>query len=282
MKGTPLCLVGLPGAGKTTFLAAFWAAVRDASEVGSCKITRWPKDAKYLQKIANEWFEGKVVERNPSSSMEPIELDVRSTAGTEFSLRIPDLSGEAFRDAAADRQIDPHVAALVADSELLLFFVSAATATVPISLADLTIDYDEDATPDEDVVEFDAKELETDLLNGELLQLLPGLTSTPEKPPPMVVIVSAWDTVDALGLKPTEWLDKEQPMFAQLLAEYRRNAPVGVIGMSAQGADYDKDPTVNRKPPAERPLVVTDHTRSTDIAAPLAWFDDLLRDHHGG
>jgi energy-coupling factor transporter ATP-binding protein EcfA2 len=282
VSGTRLCLVGLPGAGKTTFLAAFWAAVRDSSEVGSYKITRWPKDARYLQKIADEWFEGKVVERNPSSSMEPIELDVQSTAGTAFSLRVPDLSGEAFRDAAADRQIDPRVAALVAECELVLFFLSAATATVPISLADLAIDDEEEAEPDEEVADFDPDELETDVLNGELLQLLPALTPTPEAPPPMAVIVSAWDTVDRVGLTPTEWLDKEQPMFGQLLSEYRRNAPVAVIGISAQGADYDKDPTVARKPPAERPLVVTDHTRSTDITAPLAWFDDQLRDGHGG
>lgn len=276
MTATAVCFVGLPGAGKTTFLAAFWAACRAGEANAAYTITKFPHPAarKYLQKIAEAWFEARAVERNTSASWEPIELSLRSGSGSEFDLRVPDLSGEAFRDAAAERYVDQRVVDLVVDSDLILFFVNAATATVPLSLADIAPAATDDAAPDV-AVEFDPRALETDVLNAELLQMLPTLTETPERPPPLAVIVSAWDRVDVLGQSPEQWLDTNQPMFAQLLHEYRRRAPTSVVGISAQGGDYGTEPSVAQKKPSERPLVVTGTQRSHDIAMPLLWFAQL-------
>lgn len=276
MSETPVCLVGLPGAGKTTFLAAFWAATRDVPRPGAYSIVGFPADPTYLQKIADSWFDAKPVERNTTASVEPIELDLRAEGRMNLQLRVPDLNGESFRDAAAHRQIDKHVAELVGGSELILFFVNAATARTHVSLADMPPDPPSEKPPPP-YEEFDPKKLESDILNAELLHLLPQLVPTPERPPPIVVVVSAWDTVDALQQPPRTWLSRQQPMFAQTLDEYARRAQVQVIGVSAQGADYESTPGVAQKPPDERPLVVDGSTRSADIGLPFAWFDDLRR-----
>jgi len=282
MTATRVCFVGLPEAGKTTFLAAFWATCRHAgNHEPTFEIVRFPGPAarRYLQEIGDAWFEGRKVGRNTSGSWEPVELTLRTPSGQELDLVVPDLSGEAFRDVAAVRQIEQRVADLVAASTLLVFFVNAATASAHMSLADFAPGAEQAQRL---VVEFDAKELETDILNAELLQLLPMLTECSESPPPVAVVVSAWDTVDSLGVTPAQWLETNQPMFSQVLDEYARSAVVTVIGISAQGGDYDRDHGVTAKPPHDRPLVVTATARSTDIGAPFTWFARLPGSTDGG
>jgi GTPase SAR1 family protein len=276
----PICLVGLPGAGKTTFLAAFWASARDTSKPAGYTIAAFPADPTYLQRIAEPWFLGRVVDHNSSASFEATELVVHAEGRTDLLLRIPDLSGETFRDAAADRELDVRIADVIRESRLILFFVNAATATTPVSLADL--DADPGDAGEGAIREFEPKELETDVLNAELLHILQDLSPMPGHPPPVVVLVSAWDVVDEQGQTPAQWLDNNQPMFAQVVAEYGRLSAVTVMGISAQGADYAAHPEIVEKPPRQRPFVVTNDGRSTDVGQPLAWFNDLLHTNPNG
>jgi hypothetical protein len=274
MRDLTACFVGLPGAGKTTYLAALWAASRDPAN-GSFRVQRFPDPSTraYLQRIADQWFAGQVVERNASGSWEPVELSLESESSREVHLRIPDLSGEAFRDLAAERTLDDRILELVRVSDVVLFFVNAATASTPVYLTDLDGEPPARHAGGADDDDFRPELLESDVLNAELLSLLPALHPTPERPAPLAVVVSAWDCAEITGMSPRDWLRNNQPMFAQVLAEYERAAPVTVIGVSAQGGDYERSPEVREADPHLRPLVVTDAGRSSDISAPLLWYE---------
>lgn len=278
MSETSVCLVGLPETGKTTFLAAFWGAAGDTSpRPGSYRIETLPDDRSYLQSIVQKWMVGEPVERNATGSVSPTEFGLCADGRADLLLRVPDLSGESFRDAAADRVIDEDLANLVGGSDLILFFIRVGTASTYMSLADLAPGSEDDEGTDQ-YEEFDPKKLSSDILNAELLQLLPEMRHDSAAPTPVAVIVSAWDEVPVSRQDdPQKWLSKEQPMFAQVLAEYARSAPVHVFGVSAQGADYERDSEVVTRPPAERPLVVDSTMRSSDIGLPFAWFDDLRK-----
>ncbi len=326
MSGTRIAMVGLPNAGKTTYVAAFWATARATPRPDRHTIVSFPDDPTYLQATADAWFAGRPVDRNRSESIQPIVLSLRRKGRADLKLAIPDLSGESFRDAAADRRILPEVAEVVTECSLVLFFVSAATATTPVSLVDLPPeveeenedgdgedpngdhqgvgdeedsdeqhqddtehsdqeDDDEQASDQEDheaaddpahsSEEFDSKALETDILNAELLQLIAELRDDLDAYPPVLVVVSAWDTVSDLGVTPYEWLRTNQPMFAQVVAEHGRSAAVEVMGISAQGGDYSVDPDITTVRPEERPVVVTKEATHQDIGLPFVWFEDL-------
>jgi len=274
MSRASLSFVGLPGAGKTTYLAAFWGSCR-AATAPTYEVLGFPspETREYLQTIADAWFGGRKVERTASATWAPISLTLRAQLGPTLELRVPDLSGEAFRDAAAARSVDERVADLVRGSDCVMFFINAATARTPVYLSDLGHDGADDAGNEAEAEDFDPTALESDVLNAELLQLMPLLTDAPERPPPVAVIISAWDQVDRLGQPPREWLRLNQPMFSQVLDEYGRAAPTEVFGVSAQGGDYVRNPEVVERPVTERPLVVTADARGRDIAAPLAWFE---------
>lgn len=279
MRDLTACFVGLPGAGKTTYLAALWAASRDPAN-GSYQVQKFPDPPTraYLQRIADQWFAGQVVERNASGSWEPVELSLESGSSREVHLRIPDLSGEAFRDLAAARTLDDRILELIRASDVMLFFVNAATASTPVYLTDLDGEPPDNHAGGEADDDFRPELLESDVLNAELLSLLPALHSTPERPAPVAVVVSAWDCAEITGMSPRAWLHNNQPMFAQVLAEYERAAPVTVIGISAQGGDYERSPEVREATPHLRPLVVTDDGRSSDIGAPLLWYESEVAD----
>ena len=66
-NATPFqCLmVGLPGTGKTTFLAALWHVAKSHEVPGSMRLERREGDQEYLNWIADEWSKCAELETNP-------------------------------------------------------------------------------------------------------------------------------------------------------------------------------------------------------------------------
>jgi hypothetical protein len=71
-------------------------------------------------------------------------------------------------------------------------------------------------------------------------------------------------------------------MLSQLIDELNRATPIGVVGVSAQGANYRDDPTVIQKLATERPWGRDSEGVRTDIAGPLLWFDGLTHNAADG
>ena len=298
-----LCLIGLPATGKTTYIAALWGYLTSGLPAGGYRVTDFPDDPSYLNQIAAAWAAGDPMPRNSLGATDRIEFTIETPTGTAITLVLPDLPGEVFRNAILRPFIDEDAAEAVTGSDLLLVFVNGEKARTYSALGDHDVpppnEIDDDATSGADTTEdgtdatepgtggsspdtaktperkeFSVQDLDSDTLNTELLQRLVHITRDTGLPR-LAVVVSAWDAHHASGDKPADWLAREQPMLSQLVDEVSRAVPVGVVGVSAQGANYSDDPAVIEKLANERPWGCDEAGERTDIAGPLIWYDRL-------
>lgn len=127
--------------------------------------------------------------------------------------------------------------------------------------------------------EFDIGALDTDTLNYELLERL-GHFLADSGFPPLLIVVSAWDIYahdpdPDPDLTPETWLRDHQPMLWQHIQELRRTMTIGVVGVSAQGADYQDQPEIVEADPQMRAWGTDPEGGKTDIAGPLIWYHAL-------
>lgn len=86
----------------------------------------------YLNQIADEWVNGREVARTPVGAARTTTLTLQDRrSATTFDASFPDVSGEAFMEAWAGRELQPEVHALLATAHGLLLFVHAADVTPP-------------------------------------------------------------------------------------------------------------------------------------------------------
>src|SRR5437763_11950314 len=90
-------MIGLPGTGKTTFLAALWHVMRSDEVPGSMRLERREGDQEYLNRIADQWSKCEELERTPSGGGTDVSILLRDTgSGNTVNLQIPDISGELY------------------------------------------------------------------------------------------------------------------------------------------------------------------------------------------
>jgi len=260
-----VALLGLPGAGKTTYLAALYSSLDDPPPGAPC-LVRQPATRAYLEHIRDAWLAGQKVDHTAVGTGELIELDIE-LAGEQVTLRIPDVSGESFTEALASRAVDAALADVVRASSGVLLFTHPRhlRPRVPITSAIEAGLIDQDAAPG-DPTDFDPKLAPTETQLVDLLQWAARLGTA--RPLRTSVVLSAWDEQPAA--KPGTWL-RQMPLLKRYLDN---SADVGaqVFGVSAQGGEYGGDDDPVTKPPPERPYALTeDGERHADITLPLRW-----------
>ncbi len=277
---TRMCLVGLPATGKTTYIAALWAYLTSGAPNATYRVLTMPKDTKYLNAIANAWAARQDMPRSSTGATDTVEFTIEIEGRDPVTVVLPDLPGELFLNAIRRPAIDSVVAAAVETSDLLLFFVNGQEAKTFTPLGDQEPPEDAGHAEDESAAlgelnEFVVGELDADTLNTELMERLCFLLRD-QSLPPIVVVVSAWDALEGKYASPEDWFRAEQPMSWQYVDGLRSQTTVGVVGVSAQGADYRDDPDIHHKPTAERAWGRADTVTKTDIAGPLLWFDAVM------
>src|SRR5665213_1382220 len=94
---TNFVIMGLPGSGKTTFLAALWHLV-EAEEI-SCrlKLGSYKGDLTYLNRIAEAWRTFQKVPRTSQIGDTDVTINLTNReTGVQGSVFFPDLAGETF------------------------------------------------------------------------------------------------------------------------------------------------------------------------------------------
>jgi hypothetical protein len=300
-----LCLLGLPGTGKTTFLAALWSYLRSGLPEDQYRISELPDDTSYLDAISYAWAAAEPMPRSSPEVSDHIEFTIEVPNRPPLQLVLPDLPGEVFLNAVRRPLIDEGPGTAVLNSDLLMLFVNCRSARTfeplgdhpadptalaePLPLANEMIG-DLSVTPIDGLVddssdnrdrssirfrEFDIGALDTDTLNCELLQRLEDFLDQ-HGFPPLLIVVSAWDVyAGEPGLTPDHWLRDHQPMLWQYIEELRRKVTVGVVGVSAQGADYDDQPDISESDVQMRAWGADSQGAKTDIAGPLLWYHAL-------
>lgn len=288
--------VGLPEAGKTTFLAALWHVTESEEVAGTLRLEQISENAKHLNSIRNDWLRLQRVVRTVPGQEQPATLWLRDEAGGVGEVLFPDLSGESFEGAWTERHWTKEYDEFVSVADGLLVFVHPGTLKEPHTIADMQR-MAEAAFPEEKSrqvssgheetakavsEEWSAEKAPTQVQLVDLLQFT-GRVQKASRPVRVGVIVSAWDLV--LNDYPGEagagnWLKARMPYLDQYLRSNFELFNVRVYGVSAQGGDLKKDRDVLQSHirPSDRIVVQGPDCVPHDISEPVRWCLGLRAD----
>lgn len=281
MSNRSVVVMGLPGSGKTTYLAALWHLVSEGEIDSKLKyVSLRAGNADHLHEIATRWREAKNQERTSVSGDKLVSMILQAEGGEPQNITFPDVAGEAFLQIWGQRECDETIASWLKEPGVLLF-VHADKVTVPrwvveekLLLEDMGVEREEDQ-----VVDWSPNLAPTQV---QLTDLLQSLQSEPLDVGPrrLAIILSAWDKAAGRGLTPQEYLTKRMPLFSQFLVHgLDRGWEVRIYGVSAQGGDYDDErsslPEAERLRkvdlPSKRIRVAYAGAESHDLTEPLQW-----------
>jgi hypothetical protein len=274
-----LLFVGLPGSGKTTFLAALWHVLNDGSSATSLKLTKLSGDRAYLNQITKEWRECSQVPRTNLQTEQVVVLHLDSEGFGAFDLSIPDLAGEAFKQQLTDRRMSRRHEAFVQQASGVMLFLhpdvqKGTQLTVARRLeAELPGAHEEDATAASAGTD-NAWSPELLPTQAQLVELLQFLLERAERKLRVAVVVSAWDLVDSLGA-PHEFVARELPLLQQFLEANDDLFAYSVFGVSAQGGDItvasEKQTLLELDDALKRIKVRQEQQTGQDVTKPIAW-----------
>jgi Double-GTPase 1/GTPase-associated protein 1, N-terminal domain type 1 len=248
-------MAGQPGTGKTTFLALLWLAILRGRAPGM-ELADYQDDRAYLNAIADR-LQG----CDPALHTELAEdrqLALSLLLGNEREpalLRIPDLSGETWREATLDRQWPVRVEEQVKASCGLLLFLHArdidAGATIG-EVNELADTLETDTSERRDGTESSGEAPAGAGASGARAQhqhtpptqvaLVDALQLICEQRGPgrwrAAIVISAWDLTDR-GLTPEEFVAKNLPLLVQYLHANEAWLQLRIFGLSAQGGDFN-------------------------------------------
>jgi hypothetical protein len=279
-----IVVFGLPGSGKTTFLAALWHLVTARDVPAGLTLDRLDTDVTHLNALAARWRQARVQARTVPGGERFVSMRLRNANGVASQLTFPDISGEVYSRMWEERDCDKRVADLVRAGNVLLF-IHGDTIRMPqwvLDVADLarTLGLPIEANGE---VPWHPRLAPTQVQIVDLLQLL-RTSPLDVGPRRLAIVLSAWDKLVPEGLTPDQFLTARLPMLSQYLANGADQWSWRVWGISAQGGDYD-DPVDDSVPPtpeaqricdlnlaSERILVLRNGAPlSHDLTEPVRW-----------
>ena len=291
-------MLGLPGSGKSTFIAALWEVVRSSAVPQALKLERLIGDSTYVVRLHREWSAGRPLPRTNMGQEGSATILLRDNSATPArisELFLPDLSGESFDIQWEGRFMSVGYQQHIQSSSGIMIFIHSQKINKGALLAyqteelDKIFDLDETTEneflevadnnmqpevniPDINEVEFNPARSPTqtkivDLLQQTLVHSDCGIRR-------IAVIVSAWDLVQGQNTSPAAWVEKELPLLSQFLSANNKQLTFRIYGVSAQGGELDQDTTnqlLGKSKPAERIIVVDGNETNHNITAPIQW-----------
>ncbi len=235
-----IILLGGPDSGKTNYIGRLWRALDVGT--GALYAAEQPEDLKFVLEVTDHLFEGGFAPRSEHTDLRrDFEVVVASTQnGQTTRVIVPDKSGELWRNAVIDGEIDPDWMNELRQADGALLFVR--------------VDSDQDVRPLDWVTSRTMLErlggeedqsLPTQVMLCELIRFLELSLADREDggAPRLSLVVSAWDRVDAHQFErgPVAFLEREYPLVAGRLADLVR-LDVRIFGLSIVGGDLKHDP----------------------------------------
>ncbi len=275
-----LLFIGLPGSGKTTFLAALWHVLSDRSSATSLKLTKLSGDRAYLNQITKEWRECSQVLRTNLQAEQVVVLHLDGGGFGGFDLSIPDLAGEAFKQQLTDRRMSRRHDAFVQEATGVMLFlhpdVQKGTQLIVARRleAELAGVHEEDGAVAASAGGDNAWSPELLPTQAKLVELLQFLLERTQRKLRVAVVVSAWDLVDELAA-PHVFVARARPLLQQFLEVNDDLFEYSVFGVSAQGGDItvaaEKQTLLELDDALKRIKVRQEQQTSQDLTKPIAW-----------
>lgn len=305
-----ISVVGLPGSGKTTFLAALWELVQ---EIRVEKVLRFHSigdaDHSYLRQIVRVWRSAREQARTFFAGLSEVRMRLQDSSGRVVNVLIPDAPGEEFRSMWEERGIGIDLGHTLGRGSILLLLngnkIKAPAWITEREALRKAADAKAKATDEKGKVtrprkaapvpkEWDPRFAPTQV---PLIELLQQVSHEPigERDRRLVIMISAWDKVEGELLSPAAFLAAKLPMLDQYLAAGRDCWEFRVYGVSAQGGEYDENDEnregegdqkaaklklkkgrdaqrlLNIVIPSDRIRLIHDGQESNDLTEPLRW-----------
>lgn len=267
MKDNKCLIMGLPNAGKTTFLAALWYVISNGENDARLELLRIEGNTNYLARLSEQWLECKPLARTKRGE-EVKNLTVYLTDNKEnYTLQFPDLSGETFQHWYTDRKIEESLAEQVKEADSILFFINVKDVIVPflINEANQFLDIGKD-----EISGYPRNKIEHDPVCVQIIELLQFILSLKQAQRiKLGIIFSAWDLLEENSKKPEEYAKQELPLLWQFLKTNKNRFEVKYWGISALGGEIEEsDKLLSYEHPYERIQVIdNDMNKSHDITS---------------
>ena len=296
MKSGSCFILGLPAAGKTSYLAALAYSLEQTDIQTKFKWHKFTENHQYLALLAETWAKGEEVPRtNSGTEQERLHLQLLDSEGQVFQVVFPDLSGETFQKQYRSREMEKELADQIAACGSIMLFVNPGNMKEPELISELPADIRAKAPAEDSMQEpaeqssgeaspmgdmpADAESTETTPTAVQLVVLLQDILFLLENREinsmPLAVVVSAWDVVNA-HTAPEQHVKERLPLLWQYLYTHSDQLKVLYYGVSAQGGPLDSEEKSEQllekysAVPVERILVVgPDGEESHDITSPL-------------
>jgi hypothetical protein len=272
MSESLVMFAGLPSSGKSTFLGLLFVAM-DSPENSTLKLVGFQGDYAYVNSLADRLHECLVAIRTKTDQAAGFDAEVETEAGSRARLRMPDFSGETWREALDSRSWTTSIETSVIEAQGFCVFINVAQVENDGSIRDAQRHISSlTGEPPQAVAEgavVDSPIVTTQVQLVDLIQLLVerGGAAVPR----VSVILSAFDLVTEHS--PREWLAMNMPLLAQYLDSAEDFEP-RLFGVSAQGGNFDNAETqaeMLQRGAVERAFARDSNGAHVDLTEPLTW-----------
>lgn len=292
-------IIGLPNAGKSTFLAALWYSLFHCKN-NKMKYSKLEGNLNYLKTLSNTWANVQVLNRTlPGEEKENLAITLER-GDSQLRLNLPDRSGETFQSHYTNRKISKDLMAYIYKADAIMLFINVADVKDITYHSDMDSDIlgeveDETESKDEnetnrtsedegDGTKHQAflRDEKNDPMQVQIVDLLQFIeTIRDEKSVKLGVILSAWDQLMGSEYESTPelFVKKKMSLLWQFLQSNHQLFKCEYWGISAQGGTLEPENVEklqNYLDPTERIFVLAnDGQKSKDITEPI---DSLLGD----
>jgi hypothetical protein len=273
MDPSTILVVGLPSAGKTTFLAAAWNAIRKEPVSSDLSLRRLPPELEYLNRLSDAWLACQPADHTSAGFVHPVELELRGPGEGGLDLSMLDYSGEVIRDAWANRRWPGDFDTTVRRAVAAILLVHPGHITPHVSIEEYSRRARAlEAGPPDPTLRAEPFALENVPTQAMLVDTLQFVRDrSRHRRLYVALVVSAWDLVEPEGKNPRQWVASNLPLLDQFLASNADSLPNQVFGASAQGGDWPSEALLAQSPLSRCYAVDATGTRSAQFLSPIRW-----------
>lgn len=277
-------IVGWPGAGKTTFVAAAYGALMEAASTAELRLgTLGDDDHTYICAIHDRWSKGLPLARTKESDRQKCVLPLQIDGGArQVDLIFNDVGGELFNNAFDERGLPVDVAKAASTCAGVLLFLpadrSAEEAFAPIeSLQDALAALEKrenEKDAEQGAVEIQAAtatelwSAEAATIQGKAVDILQNIAADGRRRR-LAILVTKWDLLSGTENGVDSWFERHYALVAQYVKNNSSSWHFTIFGVSAQGGALE---TLGKTIAlgTDRAYAVAGTVRA-EFVAPIAW-----------
>lgn len=224
-------IVGLPASGKTTFLGALAHTITNGMPGTNMFELDKIENLDYMKGLAITWSKCEEVGRTNLGQYECNTLFLRDSFGNKVELRMPDQSGEEFKNIIKNRNMTMRMYMEIKECDNIFLFINPNMIEKDVMINDIAPQFRKDS-PD-NVNSLDEKYVHEQVQYVMLLQDICKIKKAKVK---VKIIISAWDAYKDAEC-PSELLKDKLPLVWQYLFSNEQLFNCEFWGISAQGGD---------------------------------------------